>query len=138
MRHTLTCTSLILILASCMVQKSSLSQGEMKGVLGLFEGNCMPAPDQPSCIAQPMVNTLFIALPSANYEERNLVDSVVSSANGKYSIRLPAGTYSLFLKDGKDIVCPVIQCPDQCVCAPVVIAADSTTIMNLNLDRATW
>lgn len=140
MRRTITCTSLILglILASCAVQKSNLPLGELKGTLGLFEGNCMPAPDQPPCVAQPMKNTLFITLPSETYERSNLVDSVVSSTNGTYSIQVPSGTYSLFLRDGKNIVCPVIQCPDQCICAPVVIVADSTTILNLNLDRATW
>ncbi|WP_420575506.1 hypothetical protein [Ekhidna sp.] len=123
---------------SCVAQKSNEQYGELKGTIGIYEGNCMPGPGIPPCEPRPISNTVLITELSKDFQPELLIDSVRSDKNGSYTIILRAGTYSLFLRDGDSVVCDVLQCPDQCYCQPFKIVADSTTVVDANLDHATW
>ncbi|WP_424961543.1 hypothetical protein [Ekhidna sp.] len=129
---------LILITSSCIAQKRFENFGELKGVIGIFEGNCMPGPGVPPCEPKPISTTVYITQLNQDFQWELLVDSVSSNDVGVYSIKLPEGSYSLFLRDENSFVCDVIECPDECYCHPFEIVADSTTVINANLDHATW
>lgn len=124
--------------SSCVGQKVDKNYGTLKGTTGLLEGNCMPSPGVPPCEAKPSSTTILITELSENYVEGKLVKKITSDEEGQYEVSLPYGDYSLFLLDGEKVVCSVIQCPDKCVCQPFKIASDSTTILDVNLDRASW
>lgn len=98
----------------------------------------MPSPGQPPCEPSPISTTVYVTERSENFSMELLKDSVVSAKNGKYQISLPAGDYSLFLRDGNEIVCRSIRCDGPCLCMPFTITADSTTVLDPNLDRASW
>lgn len=128
----------ILITSSCAAQKTDKRSGELKGLIGMYEGNCMPGPGVPPCEPKPVSTTVFITKPNQDFQWDLLVDSVRSKNDGTYSIRLPEGAYSLFLRDENSFVCDLIECPDECYCHPFKIVADSITIIDANLDHATW
>ena len=98
----------------------------------------MPQIGVPPCEPRPISSTVLITKLSQDFQMNLLVDSVQSDSNGNYTISLKAGTYSLFLRDGDSVVCDLIQCPDQCYCQPFKITEDSTTVVDANLDHATW
>ena len=129
---------LTLITLSCTAQKRFENYGELKGVIGIYEGNCMPGPGIPPCEPKPISATLYITQLNQDFQWGLLVDSVRSKSDGTYSIQLPEGSYSLFLRDENSFVCDVIECPDECYCHPFKISADSITVINANLDHATW
>jgi len=128
----------MLFAQSCIGQKNMAGYGDLKGMIGVYEGNCMPQIGVPPCEPNPISTTVLITQLSEDYQEGLLVDSVRSDKNGAYTVSLKEGTYSLFLRDGERVVCDLIQCPDQCYCQPFTITADSTTVIDANLDHATW
>ena len=130
--------NLMLIASSCIAQKRFENHGELKGVIGMYEGNCMPGPGVPPCEPKPISTTIYITQPHQEFQWDLLVDSARSKNDGTYTIQLPEGTYSLFLRDENSFVCDVIECPDECYCHPFEIKADSITVINANLDHATW
>lgn len=123
---------------SCMAQRTKEPLGILKGTIGVFEGNCMPGPGIPPCEPKPLKTTVYITRPGESFDQTLLVDSTHSDDQGRYAVSLPAGSYSFFLKDEESIVCTVIQCPDACICLPFTIVSDSTTVIDANLDHATW
>ena len=80
--------------------------GTLEGSIGLFEGNCQPSPGVPPCEPSPISATIYISQPSESFDEALLVDSTISNGDGSYQIKLAAGRYSLFLRDGDEIFCP--------------------------------
>lgn len=134
--------SLLLLLiafsTSCIGQKSNGQSGILKGTIGIYEGNCMPGPGIAPCEPRPFSTTILITELSETYLKEKLIKEIRSNDDGEYEISLPVGTYSLYLRDGDQVVCTLIQCPDKCLCHPFKIAADSTTIIDANLDHATW
>ena len=129
---------LSLSLVSCRAQKNNLSNERLEGAIGIYEGNCMPAPGVPPCEPKPVATIIYITQLSEKFQKNLLIDSAGSAPDGSYAIQLSPGNYSLFLKDGDQVVCPVMQCPDQCYCSPFEIKADSITTVDANLDHATW
>jgi len=138
MIRTFTHCILISILYSCAGQKSNIEVGVLKGTIGVFEGNCMPGPGVPPCEPRPISTTIYVTKPTQNFDRTMLVDSTISNTEGYYIISLPQGKYSLFLKDENQVVCSEIQCPNECFCNPFKMVNDSTTVINANLDHATW
>ena len=130
--------TLILTLTSCQSQRITEKKGKLEGVTGVFEGNCMPSPGVPPCKPRPISTTLYFTSPSREFSMALLRDSVVSDEAGKYQVWLPSGRYSLFMKDEDDVVCIEERCDPDCVCLPFEIRPDSTTILNPNLNHATW
>lgn len=127
-----------LLVTACAAQTNQVSPGTIQGAVGLFEGNCMPSPGVPPCEPSPITTTVFITEPSEIFDIRKLKDSVITNDKGFYKLALPAGSYSLFLRDGIDIVCAGLQCDGVCTCTPFQITSDSTTHLNANLDHASW
>lgn len=125
-------------MVSCMAQKMDTNEGVLSGTIGLYEGNCMPGPGVPPCEPKPISTTILITQLAESFDEALLVKQLKSNEEGLYSTSLPVGQYSLFLKDGDEVVCTLIQCPDKCICHPFEIKSDSTTIIDANLDHATW
>lgn len=134
----LKCILIFSVAQSCAAQKSPDITGTLQGVTGVFQGNCMPSPGQSPCQPSPISTTIYVTEQSEKFSIELLQDSVVSAENGKYKISLPAGSYSLFMRDGNEIVCRSIQCSGPCLCMPFTVAADSVTILDPNLDRASW
>jgi len=128
----------LFIISGCAAQKSSKKAGTLSGIIGLFEGNCMPGPGVPPCEAKPISTTLYITSPAKDFEFKNLVDSVVSNNKGFYTIELKVGIYSLFLRDDKHIVCIDMQCNPECVCTPIEISGGKKETRDLNLNHAIW
>ncbi|MEQ9466621.1 MAG: hypothetical protein RLN88_04365 [Ekhidna sp.] len=137
----ITLSSILLVIfwtSGCTAQQANQLTGTLQGTIGLYEGNCMPGPGIPPCEPRPISAWILITEVSETYNPNLLVDSVRSNAEGKYSIRLKEGSYSLFVRDGDQIVCTEIQCPDSCICHPFIIKLDSVTVIDANLDHATW
>ncbi len=126
------------LLASCVAQKVSEPNGTLKGIIGIYEGNCMPGPGIEPCVPRPISTGILITSIAEKYDESLLIKEVISNDDGEYETKLPPGTYSLFLKDNSKVVCTLIQCPDVCYCHPFKIVSDSTTVIDANLDHATW
>lgn len=129
---------LIFWINGCKAQQPVRVYGTLEGVIGLYEGNCMPGPGVTPCEPRPISTMILISKLTEKFNPNLLVDSIRSDTQGKYSIQLEAGDYSLFLRDGDQIVCTEIQCPDSCICHPFTIQSDSTTTIDANLDHATW
>jgi len=126
------------LVVSCASQKVNSPSGVLQGTIGIYEGNCMPGPGVKPCEPRPISTKIYITELSEEYEEVKLVASTISNADGEYSINLPSGTYSLFLGDGNQIICDFVQCPDKCYCQPFTISPDSVTIVDANIDHASW
>ena len=127
-----------LFLLSC-VAKSQLSQfGTLKGSIGIYEGNCMPSPGVAPCKPNPISTTIYITTPSKEYQPQLLSDSLITDRNGEFILKLAAGSYSLFIKDGNEIICDGFKCEKECICTPFEILEDSVTIINANIDHASW
>jgi hypothetical protein len=133
----LTCLVLLVVL-SCAAQKSSQGTGTIQGTIGEYVGNCMPGPDVPPCVPRPIATTVFFTLPAEIFDKSRVVGQVDSKPDGSFSIKLKPGTYSLFLQDGSDIVCDVMECPDVCYCHLVKVEQGKVTEVRANLDHANW
>ena len=129
---------LLVVIMSCKNQKQDSSLGTLTGMLGLLEGNCMPGPGQTPCKPKPIAGTFYITQPSKEYKEELLVDSVMTTENGLYSLSLQPGKYSLFVKDGEEIVCTLTNCPDECYCLLIEIEAGVETEQDITINHATW
>lgn len=129
---------IILLLSSCVAQQANESMGILHGTIGIYEGNCMPGPGVEPCEPRPISATILITSLTEEYNEALLVRKLTSNQDGRYEAELPIGNYSLFLMDGEQVVCTMIQCPNKCFCHPFKIAGDSTTVIDANLDHATW
>lgn len=113
-----------------------INTGLLVGTIGIYEGNCQPVA---SCTPSPISTTVAITTPSENFNISLLVDSIVSSSDGTFSLVLPEGNYSLFLRDGNEFVCNNWSCFDNdCYCTYFEIIKDSTISVNANIDHATW
>ncbi len=129
---------IILMLSSCVAQQANETTGILKGTIGIYEGNCMPGPGVKPCEPRPISATILITSLAEEFNEDLLIRRLIANQEGKYEIKLPAGEYSLFLLDGEKVVCTLIQCPDKCICHPFKIVGDSITVIDANLDHATW
>lgn len=98
----------------------------------------MPAPGMDPCKPNPLSTTVYITEPAQEFNIEFLLDSVVSAEDGSYQLEITAGSYSLFLRNKDEVVCTIIECPKLCYCSPFKVSADSTTVLNVNLDNATW
>ena len=128
-----------LLLFSCLDNNEEQILGTLQGSIGIYEGNCMPSPGIPSCKPSPLSTTILITAPSEHFNKNLMVDSVQSSANGQYSIDLPEGKYSLFLRDGNEIICDSWTSEGQNMyCLPFEIKKGSITFMDANIDHAAW
>lgn len=131
--------SLSLLFISCFDNNEERITGNLQGTIGIYEGNCMPSPGMPACVPSPLSTMVLITKPSEYFNQNLVVDSVSSGTNGKYSVNLPEGKYSLFLRDGKEVVCDSwTQAGQNMFCTPFEIKKDSVTIMNANIDHAAW
>ncbi len=106
------------------------SRSGMKGHVYLVKGNQMPSPDRPAASPQGIETELFIyeltgleqvtrVGSSSFYSQINtpLVKTIKTDASGAFSVKLPPGNYSLFVKkdgnyyanlfDGKNKIYPV-------------------------------
>ena len=113
-------------------------KGTLKGTIGLYEGDCTYREGILPCQPSPILATVAITRPSYNFDMNLLVDSIVTSGYGKFEINLPTGTYSLFIRDGANFICDYWTCPSVCYCTPFKIKSDSVTIINANIDHASW
>jgi len=136
--NTFRLITLVLIVNSCTAQRLTLGLGTLMGTIGIFEGNCMPSPGVAPCHPSPISTTVYITSPSEKFQVELLKDSVVTNEMGKFSINLPVGDYSIFLRDGEGVVCSEMRCNTGCLCSPLEIVQDSTTQIATNLDHASW
>lgn len=128
-----------LLLFSCLDNNEEQILGTLQGSIGIYEGNCMPSPGMPSCKPSPFSTTILITSPSEHFNKNLLVDSIQSNANGQYSIDLQEGKYSLFLRDGNQIICDSwISEGQNTYCLPFEIKKGSITFMDANIDHAAW
>ncbi|MEO9484264.1 MAG: hypothetical protein ABJG47_12485 [Ekhidna sp.] len=121
-----------------MAQPQQDTYGTLKGTIGVYEGNCMPGPGVKPCEPRPISTAVFISSLTETYTEELLVKQIQSNNDGTYEVLLPPGKYSLFLGDGDRVVCTLMQCPNTCFCNPFEIVKDSTTVIDAELDHATW
>lgn len=110
----------------------------LKGKIGLYEGNCMPGPGIPPCQPAPISTTVAITKPSEHFNIDLLEASVITSEKGIFEMVLPAGNYSLFIKDGDEFICDSWACPNECYCTLFEIDTDFTTTVIANINHASW
>lgn len=127
-----------LFLFSCAGQKRNSQFGSVQGKVGIFEGNCMPSRGAAPCQATPTSTTVFITSPSENFQMELLKDSVITNSKGEFILKLKTGYYSLFIRDGDEIICDGFNCEKECYCTPFQIFSDSTISVNANIDHAAW
>ncbi|MFK7954412.1 MAG: hypothetical protein AB8B73_16285 [Ekhidna sp.] len=137
-RHILHSLILGLFLFSCAVQKEKSELGILKGLIGIYEGNCMPSPGAAPCKPTPLKTTIFITEPSKNFEMALLIDSIETNSKGEFQMKLIPKEYSLFIKDGDDIICNGYKCKKECYCTPFLIVTDSITNVSANINKASW
>ncbi len=136
-RYLIIISVLITALLSC--SEDGLSDtGMLKGVTGIYEGNCMPFMCSVQCLPSPISTTVAITTPSEFFNIDLLVDSVVSAEDGTFQIDLPAGMYSLFIRDGSEFICDTWSSYEVNYCTLVTIRNDSVTNVLLNIDHASW
>jgi hypothetical protein len=133
----LPCLTLIFFL-SCSAQKSSQGTGKVQGIIGEFVGNCMPGPDAPPCLPRPISTRVFFTSRAETFNKTMVIGEVTSKEDGTFSINLAPGTYSMFLQDGDDVTCDVLECPDRCYCHLVRVEKGKVTEVKANLDHAVW
>ena len=113
--------------------------GTLRGVTGIVDGNCMPGPGAPPCEPVPTSMMVLITLSGKSFEMNTLQDSVKSGPDGQFDIKLPVGSYSLFVRFEDEILCGgPMECTPDCVCLPVTISADSVTTVGISVDQAAW
>lgn len=89
------------------------SRSGIKGHVYIITGNQMPSPDRPPSAPRGMQTNLYVyALTNASqvtrvgntafYSQINtpLIATVKTDANGAFTVKLPPGSYSLFVKKG--------------------------------------
>lgn len=95
-------------------QTGKMLQQGISGLITEIKGNQMPKVGVPPAKPKPVSTTLFVYEPthisqvqpletgSSLYTaiKRKMVASVLSDSLGRYSVALPVGTYSLFVKKG--------------------------------------
>jgi len=101
---------LILLLIALSIQVLYAQQG-IKGKVEWISGNQMPGPDKPTSKAKPIVREIFFyeatSIEQAISESgvffsnitTKLVKTVTSKKNGNFCVKLPPGTYSIFVKE---------------------------------------
>lgn len=127
-----------LLLTTLLLGGVDKSEGILQGKVGVLEGDCMPKKDQPPCKPRPVVASVLITKPSKSFQKEYLIDSVRSDANGDFEIRLKPGNYSTFIRYEGEIICTGFICRPECVCSPVTIKQDSTSVITLKIDKASW
>ncbi|MBW0178686.1 hypothetical protein [Sediminibacterium sp.] len=94
-------------------QKGEIEQG-ISGLITEIKGNQMPKVGVAPATPKPVSTTLYVYEPTHISQvkpletgsplyttiNRKLVASVLSDSLGRYSVALPAGTYSVFVKKG--------------------------------------
>ncbi len=100
-------------------------QSYLYGRVTLTTGNCMPSPQpDPSCITRPVSRTIFIRkLTASTQQPSRLVAVTRSNRNGFYSVRLPRGTYSVFVRDRDTQYCKLTDQGNLC---PVTVKRGAT------------
>lgn len=131
-------TFLGLFLFSCASQQANNQIGTLNGTIGIYEGNCMPSPNSAPCKAKPISTTVYISQPSKEYQIELVIDSVNTNEMGEFKMSLKAGEYSLFIRDEDQVICDGYNCEKECYCTSFQIQADSTTVINANIDHASW
>lgn len=129
---------IVLFLSSCANKSQYSNLGILKGTIGIYEGNCMPSPGVAPCKPRPISTTILITKPNKNFEIQSLVDSLLTNEKGEFKLNLPSGAYSLFIRDGKEIVCDGYKCEKECYCTPFQVMVDSVTIITANINHASW
>ncbi|MBN1597240.1 MAG: hypothetical protein JW894_03025 [Bacteroidales bacterium] len=133
-------TIIIISFISCEEkEKGTMNKtGTLQGTIGIYEGNCMPGPESSLCEHSPISTTVAITYPAEYFNAALLVDSVITSEDGTFEMSLPEGYYSLFIRDSAEFICDRWNCQNECNCTLFKIKNDSVTIVNANIDHATW
>ncbi len=109
--------SAILTFSACSSSKKTQTGEIQQGISGLIteiKGNQMPKVGIPPATPKPLSTTVYVYEPTHISQvkpletgsplytaiNRKLVASVVSDSLGRYSVALPTGTYSVFVKKG--------------------------------------
>jgi hypothetical protein len=129
---------LVLNIQCAAFQKSVSKDGILQGKVRVFSGNCMPAPGEPPCEPAAVSTTIYITKLSAKYDRELLINAIQSSDDGLFHLTLPEGAYSVFVQNGTEVVCTLVQCPSVCYCSPFTITSDSSTVIDLIVNNATW
>lgn len=138
MRKAIFSICLLLPLLLFAFEKKVQDKGEVKGVIGLIDGDCFPGPNNPPCKSKPISGTLIITEPRQEYDQSKVIDSLVIADDGKYRLFVKAGKYSLFIRYDNEIYCSGFICEPDCYCSLVTIYADSSIIANLNINQGNW
>jgi hypothetical protein len=123
---------------SCKAKSDFPPKGLVQGTIGIFEGNCMPSPGVAPCKAQPISTTVYITSLAESFQSDLLKDSIKTNDKGEFKMKLASGSYSLFIKDGNEVICGGLNCEKVCYCTPFTIKSDSVTLIYANIDHASW
>ena len=105
----------VVVIAACNILRPAMQNtGELSGYVYLETGNQMPSPNRRAQAPKGMVTTLAIyeATPFKQAEgtspiftkiNSRLIAEVHTDSTGHYIVKLPAGKYSVFIKDGNEL-----------------------------------
>lgn len=129
------------------MEKTS-DQGKVEGTVVWLEGNFMPSPGTPARKGKPIVREIVFCKPLKMNEtkkegtffvglEDQVVKSVTSDDKGKFSIELPAGTYSVLSKEENGYYANLFD--GQGLIQAVKVQAGQTTPLTVKVDyKATF
>lgn len=128
-----------LVFSSCEKNDTAFDgpTGSLQGNITLIEGNCMP-PGPNDCQRGPIATIIFVTSPSEEFNPDLLIASTESNNDGSYTMTLPVGEFSLFLRDGDAVTCTVTSCPDNCFCQLITIEENQATTLDAEIDHAVW
>lgn len=104
---------LILVLSACTANRP-IRQG-IKGQVLWFEGDLMPGIDKKPVEGKPVIREIYFYAPTHTSQAReieyvfysdiktNLIATTESDEEGRFSIRLEPGTYSVFVKEPRGL-----------------------------------
>lgn len=132
------------ILGSFTVAPFCKKQG-IKGKVLWVSGNQMPSPDAPPPAPKPMKTILYIyeltnrsqvksmdGGPFYTTISTRLIKEVRSDAEGRFKVKLPAGTYSIFTKKGDQYYANTFDQYNNI--APVKVEVGSFTTIDVKVD----
>ena len=116
------------------------------GTVLLVEGSCQPASvgGASDCRTRPVSRRIFLYAPplsARKFPERHYTGSRRalfvgrSDARGRYSLRVPAGRYSILVADGANRYCNRFYGPTACLAAP---NAGTRVHLDLRIEHATF
>lgn len=133
---------IIFSLIACTALKPAQEKGEVSGYIYLLKGNQMPSPGRPVSKGHGVSRDIYVYEPTTTSSaagtgplfvqvKTRLIAQTKSDSTGHYSLNLPTGKYSIFIKEDAGFF--AAESDGKGVLNPVLIPANTTTQKNFTI-----